>query len=59
MKEKMVQVPVRLPESMAQRLRVALVYSRTSAQELFSREALRFVEAFESEPDRARRFGNV
>lgn len=55
---KPVQVPVRLDETTAQRFRLALVYSRQTAQEVLAKAVQDYIEGFmeNGAPDK---FGKV
>jgi len=56
---RLVQVPVRIPEDLAYRFRVALVYSRETAQEVLEKAVTDYILRFEAEDVKDRKFGKV
>lgn len=56
---KLAQVPVRLSPETAHRFRVALVYSRETAQEVLEKAVTDYILRFEAEEVKDRKFGKV
>lgn len=56
---RLVQIPVRIPEDLAHRFRVALVYSRETAQEVLETAVTDYILRFEAEEVKDRKFGKV
>jgi len=56
---KLAQVPVRLSPETAHRFRVALVYSRETAQDVLETAVLDYILRFEAEAEKDRKFGKV